>query len=235
MILRAYAKSLPPEPTLVDASLWFFVASWRYLQATSDEAFVRETLLPALRKVKAGENGFLEGNLEVSALWVNALSILADFEARLGDPEEAKRLAQASKRAQKSFVEAFWDEERSDLNGEIEEKIFALSLPLSLLPKPKAARVLMAIEEQLSAQVGLLGPYLAALVRVHGAAGRKGGIAVIEALKPQMAEVGLRSPFAGAWSVAELLRAYVEDLRGGEKPVRKKAASPAKRRGRKEA
>src|SRR4051794_39598843 len=52
-ILRAFVKSLSPEPPLIDASLWFFVASWRYLQATGDEAFVRETLLPALRKVKA--------------------------------------------------------------------------------------------------------------------------------------------------------------------------------------
>ncbi|HEY4575931.1 MAG TPA: glycogen debranching enzyme N-terminal domain-containing protein, partial [Thermoanaerobaculia bacterium] len=176
-ILRAFVKSLSPEPPLIDASLWFFVASWRYLQATGDEAFVRETLLPALRKVKAGENGFLEGNLEVSALWVNALSILADVEARLGDPEEAKRLAQASKRAQKSFVEAFRNEERP-------EQIFALSLPFPVLPKPKAARWLAEIEEKVQERADLLGPYLTALVRVHGAAGRKKGLALIEELKP---------------------------------------------------
>jgi len=48
-----------------------------------------------------------------------------------------------------------------------------------------------------------------------------------------LAEAGVGT---GAWSVAELLRAYVEDLRGGEKPVPKKAARPAaKRRGKKEA
>ncbi len=226
-ILRAFAKSLSPETSSVDASLWFFVASWKYSQATGDEAFVRETLLPALRKVKAGEDGLLEGNLEVNALWVNALSILADFEARLGDPEEAKRLAQASKRAQKSFLETFWNEERGDLNGETEPQIFALSLPFPLLPKPKAARVLAAIEEKLQTRAELLGPYLTALVRIHGAAGRKKGLAAIEALKPRLAEAGIGS---GAWSVAEVLRAYVEDLRGGEKPAPKKAASPAKRR-----
>jgi glycogen debranching enzyme len=225
-ILRAFAKSLSLEPTLIDASLWFFVASWRYSQATGDEAFVRETLLPALRKVKVGENGFLEGNLEVSALWVNALAILADLEARLGDPEEAKRLTQASKRVQKSFVEAFRNEERP-------EQIFALSLPFPVLPKPKAARWLAEIEEKVQERADLLGPYLTALVRVHGAAGRKKGLAAVEALKPRLAETGLGSE---AWSVAELLRAYVEDLRGGEKPIRKKAASPAaKRRGKKEA
>jgi glycogen debranching enzyme len=227
-ILRAFAKSLSPETTPVDASLWFFVASWKYLRATGDEAFVRETLLPALRKVKAGED-VLEGNLDVNALWVNALSILADFEARLGDLEEAKRLAQGAKGAQKSFVEAFWDEERGDLNGETEQKILALSLPFPLLPKQKAARALAVIEETLRDQTELLGPYLTALVRVHGAAGRKKGLAAIEALKPRLAEAGIGS---GAWSVAEVLRAYVEDLRGGEKPSSKKAVSPAaKRRG----
>src|SRR5436305_6723485 len=216
-ILRAFAKSLSLEPTLIDASLWFFVASWRYSQATGDEAFVRETLLPALRKVKVGENGFLEGNLEVSALWVNALAILADLEARLGDQEEAKRLTQASKRAQKSFVEAFRNEERP-------EQIFALSLPFPVLPKPKAARWLVEIEEKVRERADLLGPYLTALARVHGAAGRKKGLAAVEALKPRLAEMGVGSE---AWSVAELLRAYVEDLRGGEKPIRQKAAGTA--------
>ena len=233
-ILRAFAKSLSPEPTLVDASLWLFVASWKYLQATGDEVFVRETLLPALRKVKAREAGLLEGNLEVNALWVNALSILADLEARLGDPEEAKRMAQASKRAQKGFLEAFWSEERGDLKGGTEQKIFALSLPFPLLPKSKAARVLAAIEEKAQTRPELLGPYLTALVCVHGAAGRKKGLAAIEALMPRLAEAGVGSLFGGPWSVAEVLRAYVEDLRGGEKPAPRKAASPAKRRSKKE-
>lgn len=64
-ILRAFARSLhkgllpdrlpekgeEPEHTSADASLWLFVAAWKYLQATGDEAFVREMLLPALRKV----------------------------------------------------------------------------------------------------------------------------------------------------------------------------------------
>jgi glycogen debranching enzyme len=231
MILRAFAKGEEPEFTSTDASLWLFVASWKHLQATGDEAFVRATLLPALRKVvhryeKTREDGLLEGNVETNALWLNALSILADFEARLGDPEEAKRLAQRAKRAQKSFAEAFQNEERP-------EQIFALSLPFPVLPKPKAARLLAEIGEKVQERADLLGPYLTALVRVHGAAGRKKGLAVIEALKPRLAEAGVGLE---AWSVAELLRAYVEDLRGGEKPVPKKAASPAaKRRGKKEA
>ena len=68
----------------------------------------------------------------------------------------------------------------------------------------------------------LLGPYLTALVRVSGAAGRKRGLAAIEALKPKLAEAG---SIAQACSVAEVLRAYVEDLQGGEE----KAARPARK------
>lgn len=42
-----------PEYNTVDATLWLFVAAWRYLEATRDEAFARETLLPALDDVLA--------------------------------------------------------------------------------------------------------------------------------------------------------------------------------------
>ena len=180
-ILRAFAKSLQQE-ALAEASLWFFVASWKYLrQATSDEAFARETLLPALRKVVQAEtDDTLPSSLESNALWFNALSILADFEARLGDPAEAKSLIQRARQIQKALDEG---PETSR-----PEQVFALSLPFPLLPKAKAARVLAAIPEELYAPAGLLGPYLTALVRVHGAAGRKQGLAVIAALKPRLAE-----------------------------------------------
>ncbi len=85
----------------------------------------------------------------------------------------------------------------------------------------------------------LLGPYLTALVRVHGAAGRKKGLAAIEALRPRLAEAGAgslsevfdgdaphapRGCIARAWSVAEVLRAWVEDLQPAPKP--KRTAAP---------
>lgn len=224
-ILRAFAKSLhkgllpdrlpekgeEPEHTSADASLWMFVAAWKYLQATGDEAFVREALLPALRKVvhayaRGGEKA------ELDALWYNALAILAEIETRVGDPEEAKRLKQQAKRVQKRFQESSWNEEP--------DQVFALSLPFPLLPKPKAAKLLAAVEEKLSpgtAWTPLLGPYLTALVRAHGAAGRKRALAVLETLKSRLAEAGVGSLPEGAqaWSVAEVLRAYVEDLQPG--------------------
>jgi glycogen debranching enzyme len=241
-ILRAFAKSLhqgllpdrlpekgeEPVYSSVDAALWLFVASWKYLQATGDEGFARDTLLPALRKIgdgydKADADGRLASGVEVNALWFNALSILADFEARLGDPAKAKRLIQQAKRVQTTF------------QGDGREapphpgQIFALSLPFPLLPKPKAARMLAAVTEELCAPAGLLGPWLTALVRVHGAAGRKQGLAAIAELKPRLAETGV----AGALEVAEVLRAYVEDLRSGEpKVVKEKVAEKAPRPGR---
>jgi predicted glycogen debranching enzyme len=325
-ILRVFVKSLhkgllpnclprkdeKPEYTSVDASLWMFVAAWKYLQATGDETFVRETMLPALRRIVHAyvrgtlhgihleEDGLLaagEGDVpltwmdgrngrpvtprqgkavEVNALWFNALSILAQMEARLGDAAEAKTLTQRAGRVHKRFQEVFWNEEAGALydvvNGEERDaalrpnQIFALSLPFPLLPKPKAARMLAAIEEKLYTPVGLrtlepghpdydsdyhsadhqgavwswlLGPYATALVRVHGAAGRRKALAVIEELRPRLAEAGVgslpevfdaeaphspRGCIARAWSVAEVLRAYIEDVQGGGKG--KKKATP---------
>jgi predicted glycogen debranching enzyme len=66
-ILRAFARSvdagmLPnrfpdggeaPEYNSVDATLWFFVAAHRYLEATGDEAFVLGELLPVLEDIVA--------------------------------------------------------------------------------------------------------------------------------------------------------------------------------------
>lgn len=66
-ILRAFAQSasqgmLPnrfpdageqPEYNTVDATLWFFVAIYKYLQATNDEKFVRDELMPILRDIIA--------------------------------------------------------------------------------------------------------------------------------------------------------------------------------------
>jgi predicted glycogen debranching enzyme len=66
-ILRAFSQStsqgmLPnrfpdageqPEYNTVDATLWFFVAIYKYLQATDDEKFVRDELMPILRDIIA--------------------------------------------------------------------------------------------------------------------------------------------------------------------------------------
>lgn len=336
-ILRAAAKALDggvlpdrlpemgeqPVPTSVDASLWFCVAGWKYLQVTGDEDFAREVLLPAVRRIvqayqkgthhgiRMDEDGLLLANdpevaltwmdariegrpvtprsgkpVEVEALWVNALSILAELEKRAGEADEAKRRSREAKQAQKSFETAFWNEEAGSLfdviSGERRDdslrpnQVIALALPFPVLPKEKAARVLEAVERGLYTPVGLrtlapdhpayrpryegsqverelafhqgavwswlLGSWLTALVRVHGAAGRKRGLEAIEALRPRLAEAGVgslseifdgdaphasRGCIARAWSVAEVLRAWVEDLRPAT-PVKAKAPKEPK-------
>jgi predicted glycogen debranching enzyme len=73
----------------------------------------------------------------------------------------------------------------------------------------------------------LLGPYITALVKVRGKAGQKQGMKIIHAVKKHLSESGIgqiseifngdapHKPcgcIAQAWSVAEIIRAYVEDL-----------------------
>jgi predicted glycogen debranching enzyme len=139
-ILRSLSRNLDSTAS-IDAPLWLFVAVYKLLQATGDEAFVR-TLLPALRKAvracdgRVDEDGLLaavdpetpltwmDGRIggrpvtprsgkpvEVEALWYNAVAILAELETRLGDPQEGERLAKRAKRVQKRFGELFWNEE----------------------------------------------------------------------------------------------------------------------------
>jgi glycogen debranching enzyme len=183
--------------------LWLFVAAWKYLQATGDEAFVRGTLLPALRKIQPEETG---------ALGYNALRILSELETRLGDPVEANQLAKQAKAVQKSFQEMVQAEE-----------VLALSLPFPILPKARAVRLLEALTRLytpagLDGQTWLLGPYMTALVRVNGAAGRKQARKVIEEL-----ELGPLSAEPRAVHVAEVLRAYVENVMGAEAKRKRKA------------
>ncbi len=81
-------------------------------------------------------------------------------------------------------------------------------------------------------------------MRVHGVVGRKQGLAAIEALRPRLAEAGVgslsevfdgeaphapRGCIARAWSVAEVLRAWVEDLQPAApaEARAKKVAKPA--------
>jgi glycogen debranching enzyme len=196
-ILKALSKS---------KDLWLFVASWKYLKATGDEAFVRGTLLPALRKIVLGQP------VEAGALGYNALRILSELETRLGDPVEANQLAKQAKQVQKDFQEEAKPED-----------VLALSLPFPILPKARAVRLLEALTRLytpsgLGDQMWLLGPYMTALVRVNGAAGRKQARKVIEAL-----ELGALSAEPRAINVAEVLRAYLEDVGGTEAKRERKA------------
>ena len=73
----------------------------------------------------------------------------------------------------------------------------------------------------------LLGPYLTALVKVRGKTGRRQGLKLVQAVQNHLSESGIgqiseifdghaphapRGCIAQAWSVAEIMRAYIEDL-----------------------
>ena len=81
----------------------------------------------------------------------------------------------------------------------------------------------------------LIGPYITALCRCHGRAGRQRGRAILDGFAAHLNEAGLgtvseifdaappfapRGCIAQAWSVAELLRAGVEDVGGNGPTVR---------------
>ncbi|HEX3528834.1 MAG TPA: amylo-alpha-1,6-glucosidase [Thermoanaerobaculia bacterium] len=334
-ILRAFAQAMSegmlpnrfpdqgetPEYNTVDASLWYFVAVWKYLQATGDENFVRGELLPVLEDIlawhrrgtrhgiKEDMDGLLASGapgvqltwmdarvgdwvvtprsgkpVEIQALWVNALSILAALRERWGGDGSDPR--QRSVAAAARFNDLFWNEAAGFLYDNVQDsgsdaslrpnQLLALSLPFPLVTGARAERILHAVEAKLLTPVGLrtlapddpayrprctgspperdgayhqgtvwpwlLGPYLTALVRVRGEEGRRQGRELLAAFAPHLGEAGLgsvseifdsdpphapRGCIAQAWSVAEILRAAVEDLGPTSPPT----PSPAKHPG----
>jgi glycogen debranching enzyme len=81
----------------------------------------------------------------------------------------------------------------------------------------------------------LLGPYVTALVRIRGDAGKKSGRQLLRRLEAHLDEAGLgqiseifdaepphepRGAIAQAWSVGELLRTAIEDLELEKRPRR---------------
>lgn len=321
-ILRAFAQSvdkgmLPnrfpdagetPEYNTVDATLWFFIAIYKYLQSGGDEAFVHRELFPVLKEIiawhdrgtrygirtdadgllLAGELGvqltWMDAKIsdwvvtprhgkavEINALWYNVLKILAELSLRFGESAEAKLLEKRAEQVRKRFAEVFWSEEHQYLydyvNGDFRDaairpnQIFALSLPFPLLDKNKAQQVLRVATEHLLTPVGLrslspshpdyrphyggdawsrdsayhqgtvwawlLGPYVTALVRYKGAAGKKQAHNLLKGISEHFSDAGIgniseifdadppytpRGCMAQAWSVAEVLRAYEEDI-----------------------
>lgn len=94
-----------PEYNTVDATLWLFVAAWRYLEATGDEAFVRDELLPALDDVLAwhgkgtrhgigidGDGLLRSGEDGVQLTWMDARVDGRVITPRRGKPVEISAL-----------------------------------------------------------------------------------------------------------------------------------------------
>jgi predicted glycogen debranching enzyme len=94
-----------PEYNTVDATLWFFVAAWRYLEATGDLAFLRRELLPVLRDIiewhqrgtrygiRVDEDGLLHaGEPGVQLTWMDAKVGDWVVTPRIGKPVEIQAL-----------------------------------------------------------------------------------------------------------------------------------------------
>jgi predicted glycogen debranching enzyme len=130
-ILRAFAQSaskgmLPnrfpdageqPEYNTVDATLWFFVAIYKYLQATNDEKFVRDELMPILRdiiawhdrgtryRIHVDSDGLLyAGEPGVQLTWMDARVGDWVVTPRIGKPVEVNALWYNALRAMAVFA-----------------------------------------------------------------------------------------------------------------------------------
>lgn len=101
--------------------------------------------------------------VEINALWVNALNILAETTL---DETEAETYLNMAKKVQRSFMELFWNEANQCLNdcvypdGGVDQgirpnQIFAVSLPFSSLKKKQQKSVVETVREHLLTPFGL--------------------------------------------------------------------------------
>lgn len=103
--------------------------------------------------------------VEIQALWFNALKTMIILANRFGYPNLADKYTDLAKDTSLSFVEKFWDDQRSCLldvlNKETEEvgvrpnQIFAVSLDFSMLNKKQQFAVVSTVQTKLWTKCGL--------------------------------------------------------------------------------
>lgn len=95
----------PPEYNNVDGTLWYFIACYKYLQATGDKQFLLEEILPAFKEIihwhlkgtryniHAGEDGLLNaGEAGQQLTWMDARIGNWVVTPRAGKPVEVQAL-----------------------------------------------------------------------------------------------------------------------------------------------
>lgn len=208
--------------------------------------------------------------VEISALWYNALCVMAQLAEHFKDSDSAVYASMAEK-VKVSFVEKFWNPEKNCLYDVVDEQgndgkirpnqIWAVSLPHTMLSKEQAKAVVDTVVSHLYATYGLrslspedeeykgiyvgklhdrdaayhqgtcwgfpLGGLITAYLKVYGdtADGREFAHKLIVPLEDHLMDgcIGSiaeifdgnepnisRGCYAQAWSVGEILRAYVE-------------------------
>jgi predicted glycogen debranching enzyme len=101
--------------------------------------------------------------VEINALWYNALRILEQLVAELGDDATARTLREHAEQARQSFQKRFWYEEGQYLYDVVDaddtalrpNQIFAVSLDYPVLDEERWPRVVEVVQKELLTPFGL--------------------------------------------------------------------------------
>jgi predicted glycogen debranching enzyme len=103
--------------------------------------------------------------VEIQALWYNALKVMEFLATNFRYNDLAKKYRTIAEKAEKSFVEKFWDAKKKCLLDVIDDEIkdaslrpnqiFAVSLDFSMLDKAKQTSIVSVVQEKLWATYGL--------------------------------------------------------------------------------
>lgn len=104
-------------------------------------------------------------DVEINALWYNALCIMHELAQKLKEPNDSKTYASLAVQIKKSFNEQFWNEEAkclydfvngSQKNGDVRpNQIFAVSLPFEILDEERQKAVVLLVGNELLTGCGL--------------------------------------------------------------------------------
>jgi predicted glycogen debranching enzyme len=105
MLPNRFQEKEPPEYNNVDGTLWYFIAVYKYLQASGDEKFVLNEILPVLKEIvdwhfkgtryniHADEDGLLyAGEAGQQLTWMDARIGTWVVTPRMGKPVEIQAL-----------------------------------------------------------------------------------------------------------------------------------------------
>jgi predicted glycogen debranching enzyme len=103
--------------------------------------------------------------VEIQALWYNAVRVMQELSARLGQESAAAHYEEMAGKARASFLRQFWNEEAGCLydvvNGDERDgairpnQVFAVSLFYGMLPRERAKSVVAVVERDLLTPYGL--------------------------------------------------------------------------------
>jgi len=103
--------------------------------------------------------------VEIQALWYNALRIMQLLAKRFGQSSKAEQYQEMAEKAQKSFLERFWNPQKNYLCDVVSEtdrdnslrpnQVLAASLDFTMLDKVKAELIVESVWKQLLTPFGL--------------------------------------------------------------------------------